>query len=291
MLQALLISLLMGWLRPPKPVPAPVPEELSVPAEEGVALPDSTVLAALDSMVIRYVEAIRTLDTDAKEAEVDFMIGSCSDSAARQRVALKLYGLYLDSPVMGEEAVAIHIFDRWFASGEVRMGSEVDLMNARIFVDFNRSTLLGMDAPLLELQNSDGQTERLPIKGRSCILWFYDTGCSNCKLQGTLLPYVLENPGFKLDFYAIYTGADKAAWSSYISENLLFTSPEVTVHHLWDPDIDSDYQRLYGVLSTPKMYMTEPQGTLIGRRLDPESLKQMLVYAGVLQNLYDKHLK
>ena len=287
MFETLLISILMGWLRQPKTPPAPQP----APVQATAAAPDSAALAALDSMVIRYVEAIRTLDTEAKCSEADFMISSCSDSTARQRVALRLYGSYLESTLMGEEAVAIHIFDTWFDSGKVRMASELDLMNARIFADFNRRTLIGQDAPPLELSTADGTKETLPRKGRTAVLYFYDTSCSNCKALGILLPYVLAEPGFQMDFYAIYTGQDKEAWNSYISTNLIFSSPDVCVHHLWDPEIESDYQRLYGILSTPKLYLTEPQGTVLGRRLDAESLGQLLPYAGALQNLYDKHLK
>jgi hypothetical protein len=260
-------------------------------APKAAAQPDQARLAALDSMVVRYVGAIRSADMDTKASEADFMIGSCTDSLVRQRVALKLYSLYVDSPLMGEEAVAIHIYDTWFATGRVAMASELDLMNARIFADFNRSTLLGMDAPPLLLRRPDGSCESLPLPGHSCILYFYDTGCSSCTAQTILLPYVLEKVDFKTDLYAIYTGTDEKLWTSYTSEHFKIDNPLVTVHHLWDPEIESDYQRLYGVLSTPRMYLVEPQGTLIGRRLDVESLGRLMVYAGALQNLYDKHLK
>jgi len=250
---------------------------------------DSTRLAALDSTLLAYTESIRGLDTDAKEAETDFLIGSCTDSMIRQRVALKLYSTYLDSPLMGEEAVAIHIYDKWFAGGEVRMKTDIDLMNARIFADFNRLTLIGCDAPKLVLKRPDGESESIPEPGTTAILYFYDTSCSNCKAQSILLPYALSEVSFPLNFYAIYTGTDLVAWTDFIRDGLVI--PSVRVHHLWDPEIDSDYQKLYGILSTPKMYLVEPQGTIIGRRLEVESLTRLLPYAGAIQNLYDKHLK
>ena len=260
-------------------------------APKATARPDADRLAALDSMVVRYVEAIRASDIGTKEAETDFMISSCTDSLVRQRVALKLYSLYVDSPLMGEEAVAIHIYDTWFATGRIAMASEPDLINARVFADFNRNSLIGMDAPVLLLRRPDGSSESLPRPGRSSILYFYDTGCSSCTAQSLLLPYVLEKADFKIDLYAIYTGTDEQMWKTWTGDHLKIDNPLVTVHHLWDPEIESDYQRLYGILSTPRMYMVEPQGTLIGRRLDVESLGRLMIYAGALQNLYDKHLK
>lgn len=250
---------------------------------------DSARFAALDSTLAAYTEAIRPLDVDAKNAETDFLIGSCKDSLIRQRVALKLYSTYLDSPLMGEEAVAVHIFDKWFSNGTVMMKTEIDLMNARIFADFNRGTLIGCDAPQLSLLRPDGERESVPEPGTTAILYFYDTSCSNCKAQSILLPYALSGVDFPLNFYAIYTGTDISSWTGFIKDGL--DIPNVRMHHLWDPEIDSDYQKLYGILSTPKMYLVEPQGTVIGRRLEVESLTRLLPYAAAIQNLYDKHLK
>jgi hypothetical protein len=51
--------------------------------------------------------------------------------------------------------------------------------------------------------------------------------------------------------------------------------------HVWDPELESDYQRKYGVLQTPRMFLIAPDGTVVGRGLDTPAL-QMLVdkYSG-----------
>ena len=58
---------------------------------------------------------------------------------------------------MGVEAVAVHIVDKWFTSGNARPESDIELMNARIFADFNRASLVGMPAPGLTLKNRAGE--------------------------------------------------------------------------------------------------------------------------------------
>lgn len=262
---------------------------LILAALSGAPQTDSTLFARLDSMVVAYTEALRSADTETKYREADFMISSCKDSLARQRVALKLYGTYLNSPVMGEEAVAVHLFDTWFAPGKVQMKSETDLLNARIYSDFNRATLIGMDAPVLNLENLEGGIERLPAEGKVSVLYFYDSSCSNCTAQTLLLPYVLDEADFEIDFYAVYAGSDRETWRKYVGEHFGFSNPRIRVHHLWDPEVESDYQRLYGVLATPKMYLVEPQGTILGRRLTAESLLQLLPYAGAVSKLYERY--
>ena len=57
-----------------------------------------------------------------------------------------------------------------------------------------------------------------------------------------------------------------------------FTSsnPYVTVVHLSDPEMESDYQKKYAVTATPKLYFISPKGIIEGRRLDLDSLSQLI---------------
>ena len=101
---------------------------------------DSASYAALGQKLDEYLRRIEPLDFHTQEEECDFLISSCKDSAARQFTALKVYTHYLHSKVMGAEAVAIYLTDNWFAPGKVQMHSSIDLMNAKIFADFNRQS-------------------------------------------------------------------------------------------------------------------------------------------------------
>ena len=98
---------------------------------------DSAKSAALEERLIEYFDLLKYENIDVQKAEADFMIEAASDSLVRQFVALRIYDHYLGSPVMGAEAVAIHIFDKWFQTGKVSVGSDMDLLNARIFADFS----------------------------------------------------------------------------------------------------------------------------------------------------------
>ena len=133
---------------------------------------DSLTKAGLSDKLDEYFDAIKALDVDVQKEEADFLIESTSDSLVRQFVAVKVYDHYLGSPVMGAEAVAIHVLDKWFLDGSVKMYDDVDLLHARIFADFNRQSLIGEKAPELSLYTYQGEsvslTDRL-ISTRSCI--------------------------------------------------------------------------------------------------------------------------
>lgn len=242
---------------------------------------------ALDSLLTHYCEAIALEPAEEKYGECDFMIGSVEDSLAKQHIALWLYDKYVDSNLMGDEAVAIYLYDNYFANGKISMRGEFDKMAAEIFATFNRRTLLGEYAPTIALYNPEGKNDIVPIPGHTSAMWFYDTHCSKCRMESEILPKVLEAADFDLDFVAVYSGSDRKSWDAF-RESFKVDNPKVHITHLWDPEIDSDYQRLYGVMSTPRLYLIEPLGTVIGRRLEVDNLFEMFPVAGAIQSVYDR---
>lgn len=271
-----------------KAASAPAAEPAEEPVEAQAEASEEDKYAPLDSLLARYYLALEQEDIPTKIQEVDFLISSSRDSLTRQHVALAIYDHYVDSRVMGEEEVAIHVYDRWFASGEVPMRGEFDRMAADIFAEFNRHTLLGAEAPVLSLYDPEGRKVSLPSTGRTSILYFYDTSCSKCKIEAGLLPGALRHIDFDLDFYAVYSGSNAESWAAF-RDSFLLDNPHIRLIHLWDPELESDYLRMYGVMSTPRIYVTEPGGVIIGRRLEADSLVEVLKYAGAIQAVYQKN--
>ena len=231
--------------------------------------------APLDSLMDIYVVAVQKEAPEQKIAETDYMIASAKDSLTRQHIALRLFDYYKESPLMGEEEIAVHIYDEWIASGRIAARSEFEKMDAKLFADFNRSSLLGMDAPQILLRRPCGSKMTVPQKGRSALIWFFDTACAKCRMEARLLPGILEEGVTQpLDFYAVYSGTSRADWRKF-RRDFRIKNKNIRLLHLWDPEIESDYLRLYGVISTPKLYMTEPSGAIIGRRLELDNLPEM----------------
>ena len=223
----------------------------------------------LGAKLEEYFTALAGESAEMQSAECDFLIRECQDSLVRQFVTLKIYSHYLNSQIMGDDAVAVHIADEWLLSGKVKMLSSMDLMNAQIFAEFNRHSLIGQPAPVLSLLSPSGEKVRMPARDGYSVLYFYDISCSTCKLETPRLKELIAAEEFPVNWFAIYTGNDAAAWDTYRAS---FTG----VTHLWDPEVDSDWQRQYGVLQTPKMFLVGPTGQILGRGLDTPALKILL---------------
>ena len=252
---------------------------------------DSAAVAKTLGMVDAYVAALEPEDLETKVSECDFLVGSCTDSLLRQAVATKLYAHYAESQLMGDESVAIHLYDRWFADGTVVFPDEATRFQARLFAEFNRSSLTGLPAPRLVMEGLDGTQVTVPAPDgtRRSILYFYDTDCSKCKLEAILLRSWLADQEADLDLYAIYVGSDRDAWQGYVSERLQVDSPHVRVFHAWDPEVESDFPRLYGILQTPRLFLLDRTGVIIGRRLTPEALRQLVELGTMDEELYNRN--
>lgn len=244
--------------------------------------------ALLDSLVMRYVTAIQPESVETKQGECDFLIGSVRDSLMRRQIAVSLFNYYREAPVMGDEAVAIYVFDKWFATGRMSFPGEFEKLDAEMFCNMNRNTLLGMDAPVLSARKPCGGRIKVPAKGGTTILWFYDTACSKCRVEAKVLPAVLEKSvDFPVTLVAFYSGQSRKDWREF-RRNFKVDNRNLKIVHCWDPEVGSDYLRLYGVISTPKMYMVAPEGSIIGRRLEVESLQQLMPVAREINEMFCK---
>ena len=244
------------------------------------AQPAAAVSDALAAKLDEYIAILEKEPVTVKGEEADFLIGSCTDSVIRQFTALRLYNHYYGSKLMGDETVAIHIFDNWFSDGKVKMKTEADFMNARIFAEFNRQSLIGKKAPELCLEDTSGTPVSLFTDGyrESCpaVLFFYDSGCPTCKMESIMMRSLLDGMEYPVDLYSVYTGQSEENMGRFIGEYLDISNPAVKVRHLWDPLSLSDFQLKYGILQTPGIFLISREGIILGRKLDVMALGQLL---------------
>ena len=252
---------------------------LSMPLSASAQL-DTAVSNALGAKLDEYMLIIGTEPAEVKCEETDFLISSCTDSLVRQFTALRLYSHFMESKLMGDESVAIHIFDKWFSDGKVKMKSESDFMGARIFAEFNRQSLIGKKAPELYLENDSGVYVSLFGKGswndRPSILFFYDSGCATCKMESIMLRSLLNGTEYHVNLYAVYTQQSGENMERFKTEYLDIRNPQVNVEYLWDPMSVSDFQMKYGILQTPGIFLISRDGTVIGRKLDVMALGRLM---------------
>ena len=241
---------------------------------------DSLKKVELAGKLQEYFEALKYENVETQKAECDFLIETATDPQVRNFIAQTIYDHYMDSKIMGAEAVAVHLADNWFIPGKVSFADDSELFAAKVFAEFNRMSQIGAKAPELSMESLDGQRVDLFESGEAgkCfrVLYFYDTDCAKCRIETILLRNILETEDFPVEVYAIYLGDDRDEWRTYVTDRLSPEGGMAVLAHLWDPSLESDYQRKYGVLQTPRLFLIAPDGTIVGRGLDTHTLSQML---------------
>lgn len=234
----------------------------------------------LFSVVERELPALSLMPADSIIYLADQLISIMDNREDSTRMAGTFFDYFSDCPVMGAEAVAVHIADSYFLNGKLEWPDEASYPALFAFAQFNRSSLLGMSAPVLVMDDINGsvvdvRAVRSPLK----VLFFYEDGCATCVRQTPLLVSLLNNydGDGQIAFFAVYTQSERSQWEKFVRENFdAIDNPKVEVYNLWDPELESDFQMKYGVLTTPAMFLLDSENTIIGRKLDSAALGQLI---------------
>lgn len=212
----------------------------------------------------------------------DAFIQTGKTDEERASLAYYIYRYYRESKIMGYDEIAVYIADTYFINGKYSLKDENALMEMKLFAGTNRQSLIGMQAPELTLQDPAGSNVSATERGDQdyTVLYFYDDECTSCiRTTPALMQYLIRSTsGLNFKVYMIYTQSDRERWMTYIQKAVHpFTVPgNVEIIHLWDPDMTSDFVNKYGVISTPKLFLLDRNGVIIGRDLTPVALSQVV---------------
>lgn len=223
-----------------------------------------------------YLDALDRYPLTVKLNETDFIIGTAESAGKGIETAFEVYSHFRESKLMGDENIAVHVADKWIlpvcaVADTADTGNSCPLPDSTIiqirnFADFNRASLLGEKAPLLPEAGLDSWAGNRKLS----LLFFYDTGCAKCQYEiPRIEAFLAEHPGCGMD--AFYTGNDETAWRQFIEK-----SGKTDVRHFRDPDHKSDYERKYSVTATPRLFLIDEDGIIVGRMLDSESLEVLV---------------
>ncbi len=220
-----------------------------------------------------------------------------SESAAF--IAYKIFKYYQESPIMGYEEYACKIYEKYFKSNALKI-DDGPMFEMRTFYLLNKSSLIGMKAPELNMEDTYGKMQSLQewtkIR-RYTILYFYTDDCITCKIETPKLiefvnrygTYEVDNP---ITVYAVYTDNNKEKWLKYIDEKLqLHKYSHVHWINVWDPEIKTGFHLLYNVVSTPQMFLIGKDGKIIGRRLNTNALEELIGKLNEIRKKYKNNIQ
>ena len=214
-------------------------------------------------------------------SRADAFISTGKTPEERARLAYYIYRYYRESKIMGYDEIAVYVADAYFIKGGYTLPDTDAVMEMKLFAQTNRLSLIGMRAPGLTLEDPAGNKVELANGNQDyTVLYFYDDECASCiRTTPALMQYLIRNTeGLNFTVYMIYTQDDRERWMNYLQKAVHpFKVPDnVNIVHLWDTEMTSDFVTKYGVISTPKMFLLNRQGIIVGRDLTPAALSQVV---------------
>lgn len=212
--------------------------------------------------------------------KADQLIISGKDSSDCAFIAATIFDYYYSSKIMGYEEVALYIADRYFLSKKYEWPNEEGYTLLKMFAEFNRNSMIGMPAPELALPDSLGNIISVrKSPGKYKLLFFYDEDCKICQAYtAKLMKYLSTYESGNISVFRIYTQSDRERWIKWVRRlNTTFkVSDKVKLFDIWDPDFSSDFQKKYGVITTPQVVLINEDNIIFGRKLDPKAVATLI---------------
>ncbi|MFA6923465.1 MAG: DUF4369 domain-containing protein [Bacteroidales bacterium] len=178
------------------------------------------------------------------------------------------------SPVMGMDAVFVHMIEKYYQTGQAFWVDSASLAKVIDRARILKPLLLGNPAPFLIIQDTSGQNiSNYDIKADFLIQIFWEPSCGHCQKE---LPHFVElneklkKENINAEVLTICTGSDVKEWKKFIREKKmnLFNGMDLNGRYY--------YKELYDIFSTPVVYILNNKKQIIAKRIGVEQIEQFL---------------
>lgn len=239
-----------------------------------------------EEKIDKYFAQLVVPNPDSVIKEIDRMLAPASVNEEMTRFLLvKFVNRYLNQKYMWEDAVFVHLFEKYFAQKQY---SWLTPQGSKTITDRAYSlmaNIMGTPAADIELPDSTGTERSLYADSATyTIVAFWDPTCGHCK---EVLPKLdsfyrakWKAQGLKIYAVAKETDGTKKDWLNFINEQHLTTWTHVYYSKADDKArIDAGvpgYSQLYDVLTFPTLYLLDKDKRIIAKKLTYEQIDEVL---------------
>jgi hypothetical protein len=216
------------------------------------------------------------------------MLGYASINEEMQKfLLLKFVNRYLNQKYMWEDAVFVHLFEKYFSQKNYSWLTE---KGKKIISDRAYSlmaNIMGTPAAEVELPDTAGKKTNLySINAPYVLLAIWDPTCSHCKEILPRLDSAYQSKwkgiGMKLFGLAKETDGKKTDWITFIRDHHL--KDWTHVYYSKEDDISRtssgipSYSQLYDVQTFPTLYLLDKDKRIIAKKVTLEQIDEILAH-------------
>jgi len=224
-----------------------------------------------------YLDKLFVPNPDTLIQAIDFMVGKAKGNPETYKYMIfQLVLKYQNPEIMGLDKVYVHVYDKYFASGEMDFWANDGMKkNLKDHADRLRKSLIGNVGANLIMQDAKLQPRALyDLKNKYTIIYFFDPDCGHCKKETPVLVdfYTNNRTKFNLEVFAVSADTSMQKMRDYIKEMkmqwITVNGPRTYVGH---------YQDLYDSMQTPTIYILDEKKKIIGKKLPAEKLEDFFI--------------
>lgn len=239
-----------------------------------------------EGRVEKYFEQLVYPSADSVNKEIDWMMGFAAASDEMQKfLLLKFVNRYLNQKYMWEDAVFVHLFEKYFAQKTYPWLTE---QGRKIITDRAYSlmaNIMGSPAAEIELPDSTGKMHSLyGVEAPYTVLVIYDPTCGHCKETlprlDSLYTQKWKALGVKMVGLAKETEGKPADWHAFMQKAGM--KEWVNVYYSREAEKariaanTPSYSQLYDVQSFPTLYLLDKDKRIIAKKVSEKQLDEIL---------------
>jgi len=232
----------------------------------------------MDQRVMYYLNKLVVPAPDSLKKEIDYILEQMRPAPETFRqYTSKFLNQYASSKIVGQDAVYIHIAEKYYMGGQADWVDSTTLAKITENVLAVKPLLIGKKAPPLKLLDRNEQPWDLYTDdAKFTVLFFYDPECGYCKKQ---TPFVIDfaekfkDKGVKVVSICSKFAPDKADCWEYVDEK---DGMNDILYNLYDPYHKSRFKITYNVKSTPQVYVLDKDKTIVSKKIAGDQLEDVL---------------
>lgn len=201
------------------------------------------------------------------------MEAAAPNDTTLEYMGLNLLNKYQLSEIMGQDAIFVHLAEKYFLNKRIDVLSEETMGKLRDRVEKLKPNLIGQTAPDFTVETLYQTSYTLSQdKAKAFVLVFWEPSCPHCKVLVPKLDSVCQ-PFVKKGVHIIgfMTQGDGPKWLEYVQEHKLSQWT-----HVWDPYRKSNFSDNYDIYSTPVIYILDQTHKIVAKRIGVENVQPLL---------------
>ena len=232
----------------------------------------------------RYYKDLVSPEPDSIDREIDHMLLYSRTNKEMFKFLLVYFTQkYINPEFMGQDAVFIHIFEKYINTGQADFFTE----KYRKFVDDRAysimANLIGQPAANLEMTDTAGKTKSLyEVPANFVVVCFWDPTCSHCKETIPKLDSMFQAKWKYqgVQVFAVMVDGGQDNWLNFIRTHNLgdwINVYQTTAQH--DAVAAAgrpDYRQLYDVYQTPVLYLLDKEKRIVAKKLTYQQVDEVI---------------